>query len=203
MEASIGIGIGIVISVAIICITFLMYTGKLGTFSWSKANGVSLEADDNGNVSALMFLEKMLDTAEGNFKRNMLRIHCFNNNPTGLKHAAYIIALNHCLRDLSSIGYSNYESRNQRIGHWTDAEAECFMHTLLTSGRQLVDERLEAYNKCRELKSSRTFRQILDSKIQKNMHYSTIIDDYREEQGIKSAVHSSIMNKLKREQFAE
>ena len=162
----------------------------MGILKWEKGKGVTFSASDNGNEMALMILDEMLDDAEYGFKDKMIEAssECFRNNHYGQKHAIRIAALNHCIRDLYSVGFSNYSKNAQQLGRWTDEETQCFMRSLLTSAKKLVNERLDAYRKCKQFRSSDTFRCILKKKEQKNRMYSNMLDRYIENCGMASGV---------------
>ena len=183
----------LIILVVAPCITWLLYKGKLSNLSWKMGKGLNVEAADNGNGLALQFLEKLLDEAEYTFKRKMLAIanECFKDNPRGKEHAMSIIALNHCTRDIASTGFDTYMAQAKQMGGWSDEEAEGFAKGLLAMIRTMVDARLDAYGTVRHFKSSNSFQQILQTKIDKNLGYSTMLNRYLDKNGMGSTVIES------------
>jgi len=180
----------LMILVVVPCVTWLIATGKISSLIWKKGQGLKIEAPDNGNEIALLFLDNLLDDAEAAFKRTMLdNAHeCFKENDTGQRYATYIAALNHCLRDLSRVGYNNYIADAQRKGKWSDAEAQCFMRGMLVSARKMIDARLDAYEKCLQFKATDTFRKITEKKIEKNLGYSEMVNRYLGFHGMVSGI---------------
>jgi len=180
--------VALMVVVVVPCMTLLIYRGKVGTLVWKKGVGLVFEAVSNGNELALMLLEELLDKAEHNFTRRMLALsdECFKDNQEGQRYATRMIALNHCMRDVSSLGFNNYINNAKQMGRWTDAETECFAEGFLVAARGLVDARLDAYEKCSSIKQSDTFRKISQGKIEKNIHYSTIINYHLESRGMGS-----------------
>ena len=180
----------LIILVVVPCMTLIIRDGKIGTLSWEKGKGFKYEKPNNGNEITLQFIDKQHDEAEDKFKRKMLTIsyECFKDNRDGWKHATDIIALNHCMRDIASLGFENYISNVKQTGRWSDAETECFAMGMLMSARVMIDERLDTYEKSSHLKSSDTFRKITQGKIEKNLRYSEIVNRNLERLGICSSI---------------
>jgi len=183
----------LIILVVAPCITWLLYKGKLSNMSWKMGKGLNVEAADNGNGLALQFLEKLLEEAEQRFKRKMLDIanECFKDNQRGKEHAMQIIALNHCTREIRSTGLGNYIADAKQIGGWSDEETDRFARGLLMAIRVMVDARLDAYARCRYFRSSNSFRSILQTKIDKNLEYSSMLNRYLKDHGMDSAIIES------------
>jgi hypothetical protein len=172
----------------VICIYQLLMHGKMTKFQVSKSGGVVIDASEESDRAALMVLDNMLEDAEMHCRRRMLTevYRCFENNLHGLRYAVYLVALNHYLRDLSSIGFSSYAKRHQELGNWTDDETERFMQALILAARVMLDTRLHAYDECKTLPASVYFHKTLVSKEDKNKTYSKLIDRYINEQGLSS-----------------
>jgi len=166
----------------------LIYTDKVGILTWKKGVGFVFEAISNGNEIALLLIDELLDKAEDTFTRRMLILarECFKDNPQGREYASDIAALNHCTRNIASLGFENYISNAKQMGGWSDTETECFTEGFLVALRGLVDARLDAYEKCSHLKSSGTFRKITQGKREKNIEYSKIINRHLDMRGMGS-----------------
>ena len=178
----------LIIVVVVPCITLLIYTDKVGTLTWKKGVGFVFEAISNGNEIALLLIDELLDKAEHNFTRRMLILarECFKDNPQGREYATDIAALNHCMRDVASLGFDNYIANAKQMGKWSNEETECFAEGFLVALRGLVDARLDTYEKCSHLKSSDTFRKINQGKREKNIEYSKTINRHLEIRGMGS-----------------
>ena len=178
--------VSVIAVVLIVCITYLIRTGKFGTWEWIKGKGVTYVPSDNGNEVALLFIDTMLDKAEYDFKDKMIDVsyESFKDNTFGQKYATRIVALNHCMKDMYSAGFDNYIAKAQQIGRWTDVETENFAKGLLVSARVMIDARLDAYEKSIQLRSSCTFRKITQGKIEKNLKYSKMVDTFLESFGM-------------------
>jgi len=190
---STGIGmicLTLIILVVAPCLTWLIHTGKIRNLAYKRGQGFAFEANDDGNEVALQLLDRSLDDADGNFKRSMLAIayDCFRENQPGQRHATQIAALNHCMRDLLSVGLTNYIDNAKQIGGWSDAEAECFTRGMLVSARKLIDARLDAYEKCLQIKTTEAFRKITNRKIEKNNNYDKLISRYLGDRGMVSGI---------------
>ena len=188
-----------IVLVVCVCVTILIMSNKLTAFKYSRSGGIDVDCvEDDAKVTGIL-LENMLGDSEFRCKRYLLSesYKCFKDNPSGQKYAVYIIALNHCLRDMLSIGLAHYESHHQRAGNWNDSETRSFMNQILLAHRVLIDERMESYHKCRLLPSSKHFNRTLEDKMQKNEQYSTMIDKYIKQRGLDSQcnhIHSSMMS---------
>ena len=112
----------------------------------------------------------------------------------GQKYAIYVACLNHCLRDIASVGLKNYINKNKTIGNWSENEATYFTNNQLIAMKILIDERLRAYHKVSDLRSSTTFKRILQSKIDKNENYKTLITGYLEHQGLNDSAVTKFPN---------
>ena len=180
----------VVILVVALCVTWLIHNDKIGILSWNKGQGLKFEVPDNGNEVALEFVDRHNDNSLDDFKRTLISnsYECFKDNPNGQQYATYVAALNHCLRDISRIGYKNYVAEASRKGKWSAEEAQCFMQGLLLAARKMIDERLDTYRKCMQLRSSGTFRKITQGKIDKNLEYSKMVNRYLAQHGMGSEV---------------
>jgi bacterioferritin (cytochrome b1) len=184
--SDIGIVTEIFLIVLTVCVTFLFSIGKLKQFRFSK-NEVSIE-NSTASETSLLVLDQMLEQAETNHKRRMLAnaYECFKENEHGRRAAVYLSALNHCIRDITSIGLENYIIHKQRRGDWTDEETHCFMRTTLYSCIELINARLDAYERVKDLNNSDLFKSILKNKIEKNTRYLEQFTEYLEKSGIKN-----------------
>jgi hypothetical protein len=178
------------ITVIVAIFAWLINSGKVGTITWKKGYGFTYEKPTNNDALALMLTDKSIDEEESKFKRRMLAtvFETFKDNRQGQEQAIRIIALNHCMRDIQSIGLSTHIADAKKIGGWSDEEAESFTQGLLVSGRKLIDARLDAYAKCNQFNTSATFRAVTNSKIEKNIQYSAMINRYLKDYGLKSEI---------------
>ena len=177
----------IMIIVVVPCLAWLINSGKIRVFSWKRGEGLTVEATDSNEI-ALAFQDKLNDDALDDFKRTLISdsYECFKDNPQGQKHATYIAALNHCLRDITRVGLDSYIANASQKGKWSEAEAQHFVRSLLLASRTMIDKRLDAYEKCLQFGVSDSFRKITRKKHEKNMEYSKMINNYLDRYGMGS-----------------
>lgn len=197
MHQSISYPIAFLLAVVIMCATYLFDRKKIRGITWSKG---MIQVDSvNTDESALTLLDQTLDIAEVNHVRRLLSgaFQVFEHNPIGERHAVYIAAINHCMKDIAAIGLDNYIENIQHMGRWNPEETTAFVKCLILSCSELVASRLDAYNNAKNFFSTENFRKVLLQKIDKNIKYKFLLDSYIEDKNLLSAVISSTKAILK------
>jgi len=189
--------IAFILAVIVVCATYLFDRRRINGISWKK--GVLAVDSNNTDESALTLLDQTLDIAEVNHVRRLLSgaFQVFENNPVGERHAVYIAAINHCMKDIAAIGLDNYIENIQHMGRWSEQETQAFVKCLILSCSELVATRLDAYLNAKNFFTTDNFKKVLLQKIDKNIKYKFLLDTYIEDKHLLSAVISSTRAILK------